>query len=92
MPATSVIGIEMARLPWGSTAARKPRSPGCTTAERAMGTPLVSAWRATLPTSSAWPSVSATIISGVTAASSTEIRPRCSGFRIEPGDSAATGT
>ena len=38
-PETSLTGIEIARLPSDRTAARKPRSPGWTVADLAIGTP-----------------------------------------------------
>jgi hypothetical protein len=91
-PATSPIGIEIARLPRGSTAARKPRSPGWTTAERAIGTPWGSAWRATEPSRTSRPRSSAITISSVTASSSSDIRARWSGTRIVPAASGAAGT
>ena len=83
-PAISSIGMVMARLPLGSTAARKPRSPGCTTTERAIGTPCGSTWRATLPARNSCPAASATIISPLIALSVMSIRESRSGVMIVP--------
>ena len=91
-PATSLIGIVTARLPRGSTAARKPRSPGWTMAHRAIGTPCGSTWRATLPARKVSPAASASIIWLVIAESAISIRARRSGLMIVPTAISCAGT
>jgi hypothetical protein len=49
-----VIGTETARMPGSSTAARKPRSPGLTTAPSVIGSPMPIPRRTTAPIISSW--------------------------------------